>query len=274
MAILGLLAGWSSETGASVTLFVTFFCLINFWSKKHLQTWMTVSFTALFIGFLFVVLAPGNAEQAKMCGFYPDASRYTLDAFVFRFNYAFLPIILREIFLFLPIIFYFVEVKKNADSTKFILTFLAASIIILCVMMCIPMFEQRAGFSSTIFLIVASTAALKEILPDLEKICIRHIKIFKVVATILIVGGILHMGACVYVYAYVHMQFNHRWEIIDANRNSDEIIVPPLEIPSWSESIIGRRTYSEYAIKAGDIGDSPEFFRNLIFAQYYGLKKL
>ena len=226
----------------------------------------------MLIGFLFVILAPGNAEQSKIVGFYPDDSKYTIDAFIFRFNYAFLPILLRESILFLPIIYYFVGDKKNSGTTKFILTFFAASIIILCVMMFVPMFEQRAGFSATIFLLIASTAALKEILPDLKKICGRHVA--KVAIKVLIVGILLHMGACTYVYAYVHMQLENRWKIIDANRNAAEIIVPPVELPSWSESIVGQRTYSKYAITFGDIGTRPEYFRNLIFAQYYGLKKI
>ena len=274
MSIGGLLAGWSSESGASVTMFVTFFFIIKFWREGNLKTWMLSGFIFLTIGFLLVVLAPGNEEQARFSGFYPDSAHYSLESFLFRFNTALLPITARESLLFLPIIFFFWQGRRNADATKFILNFLAASIIILLVLMCLPYFPERVAFPATIFLLIASVAALKEILPDLEIIYSRHKKILSSVAKILCIGWFLHLSACTYVYYYMHAQFQARWEIINQNFDAEEIVVPQLKLLDWSEKIIGHRTWSEFEKIFGDISPSFEKNRNRLFAQYYGLKKI
>ena len=275
MAILGLLAGWSIEPGASVTMFVIFFCMVQFWREKNLQTWQTVGFLFLTIGFLILILAPGNFERAILTVNYltvHNQTPYSFDAFALRFNEAFLPIFLRESLLFLPIIYYFIKDRKNSGATKFILTFSAASIIILCVLVCLPEFYEHAGFSSTIFLLIASTAALKEIFPYLEKISNRYT--FKLAETMLIICWLMHMGACAYVYADIKSQFDSRLEIINSIRDADEIVVTRLVLPTWSEKIIGNRTWMNFSLIGGDINPDFNNNHNILFAQYYGLKKI
>ena len=274
MALVGLIAGWSSEPGASLTMFVTFFFLIKFWREGNLTKWMLTGFLFLIIGFLLVTFAPGNDEQLQFLNLQPNASNYTFDAFAYRFETAFFPIIFRESVLFLPIIFYFVQGQRNFDATIFILIFMAASVVTLSVLMFLPYFPERTGSPTTFFLLIASVAALKEILPNLEKIYKRHAKILSLAAKILCVAWILHLSACTYVYYDVHTQFVNRWEIINQNRDAEEIIVPHLVIPNWSEKIIGERTWTQEAVFLGDIQSTYENTRYITFSQYYGLKKI
>lgn len=274
MSIVGLLAGWSSEPGASLTIFVTFFFLLKFWREGNLSKWMLAGFIFLSIGFLLVVLAPGNEEQLKFIGIQPDAAHYNLEAFAYRFKTAFAPIFFRESLLFLPIIFYFMQGRRNVDATIFILNFMAASLTILVVLMFLPYFPERTGSPTTFFLLIASVAALKEILPNLEEIYNRHKKIFSLAAKCLCVVWILHLSACTYFYYAMHKQFQSRWEIINQNRDAEEIIVPRLVIPYWSEKLIGERTWTQECIVLGDIQSSYENTRYITFSQYYGLKKI
>lgn len=281
MAVLGLLAGWSIEPGASVTLFVTFWCLVKFWQEKKLQSWMSVGFIFLFIGFVILVLAPGNVERAAIMREYdpdplvPYELYYTPTMYLVNLLYTFIPVILRESLLFLPIIFYFANYRKSPDATKFIVTFLAASFVIMVVMLFVPLFPQRAAFPANIFLLISSLAAFKEILPELTKIYNRRKNILLNVGKVLAVFCIFHMAACVYVYAEMYSQLENRWQIIEANRNADEIVVPYLEIPSWSEDIVGQRTWTQLAVDWGaDLEPYDGGNRNIIFAQYYGLKKI
>ena len=173
---------------------------------------------------------------------------YTSAMFLRNIFYGFLPIIIRESLLFVPIIFYFMSGRKSVDASKFILTFLTASIIILLVMICLPEFPERAGFPANIFLLIASLAAFKEILPELQRIFKRRMNFLNNAAKVLAVFWIFHMAACAYVYVYMYAQLENRRKIIEANRNADEIVVPYLELPSWSEDIVGQRTWTNYAI--------------------------
>ena len=272
MAMLGLIAGWSIEPGAALTIFVTFLCLINFRREKTLQTWTTAGFVFLLTGFLILLLAPGNFERANLAvnAFNP----YSADAFLLRFQSAFLPILLRESLLFVPIIFYFISGRKKSDSTKFILTFTAASILILFVLVSLPEFYEHAGFTSPIFLLTASLAALKEILPDIEKIFSRH-AFCKVAAKIFVVFWLFHMGACAYVYADIESQMNSRLEFVKADRDAEEIIVPPFKLPTFAETVAGQRSWTKISLLGGgDLTTNPDNNRNIMFAQYYGLKKI
>ena len=225
MAVLGLLAGWSIEPGASITLFVTFFAIIKSWQDKNLQTWEKVGFIFLFAGFLILVLAPGNIERVEFSRIYdPDPDLpyellYTSAMYLRNIFYGFLPIVIRESPLFLPIIFYFMQEKKSVETSRFILNFLAASIVILLVMLCLPEFPERAGFPATIFLIIASLAAFKEILPNLEKIYSRRKKFFTNAGKVFAIFFIVHISTCVYVDYFMDAQVEDRWKIIEKNRD-------------------------------------------------------
>ena len=272
MAVLGLLAGWSIEPGASVTMFVIFFCMVQFWREKNLQTWQTTGFIFLTVGFLILILAPGNEERIQL-----DSAwnfKYTVDDFIVRTQSVLCPLILRDSPLFLPIICYFAGDKKNSGATKFILTFFAASIIILCVMMFIPEFPERAAYPSTIFLIIASLASFKEILPKLEKTFNRRVKIFHTVATVLSVFWIFHISVCTYAYRDVYKQYNCMIEYIMQNRDAEEIVVPVMSLPSWIKSFVGQRTWTDFTLQYGVIRAFPDNYCNVMFAKYYGLKKI
>ncbi len=55
-------------------------------------------------------------------------------------------------------------------------------------------------------------------------------------------------------------------EFIKANRDAEEIIVPSLTLPAWSETFIGRRTWTYYTIHGGDLNSKFEHSHNVMFA--------
>ncbi len=267
MAVLGILAGWSIEPGAAVTLLITFLCMIKFWRDKNLQSWQITGFVFLIIGSALLILAPGNIERATLENVTSDS--YSVGAFLLRLKTGFLPIFFRELILFLPIIYAVTHGKSN----KFIWTFSVGAILILCVMMFSPQFPQRSGFTSTIFLLIASLAAFKEILPDIENIFIRR-KIFNVAAIVFLAVWLIHMSACVYVYSDIRAQIDYRMEIVNENRNAEEIVVPALKLPYWSEIVLGQRTYTKFVFRVGDLRPYTNGIRNIMFSRYYGINKI
>ena len=269
MALLGLVAGWSIEPGAAVTIFVTLVFVVHFKREKNLQPWMKVGYIFLLVGCALLILAPGNFHRAELISDHLPPEK--LQMLYANFVGGFLPVFLREIILFVPIIFYFVKAKTSPKVTKFILTFAAASVLSLAVMMCAPMFPERAGFPSTIFLLVASLAALKEILPLVENFFLRRIKIVTIFAAV----WSMSLLGCLYVEYSFHAQVEARIKIVAAHKNDDLIIVPPIELPAWSETFLGSRTWDKLTLLLG--GDlKPYDFnnRNITFCRWYGLKKI
>ncbi len=267
--LLGFLTGWSSEPGAAVTIFVTFIFLIHFRREKNLPSCMKVGFIFLLVGFVILMLAPGNLHRMELIGDHLPPSK--IQMLYTNFFNGFLPVFLREAILFVPIIFYFVKAKTSPEVTKFILTFAAASILSLTVMMFAPMFPERAGFPSTIFLLVASLDALKEILPLVENFFRRQIKIVTIFAAI---WSISLLG-CLYVEYSFHNQIAERYKIVAAHKNDDLVVVPPIKLPAWSETLLGSRTWDKLTLLlGGDLKNYESNNRNIIFAHINGLKKI
>ena len=269
MALLGLVAGWSIEPGAAATIFVALIFLIHFRREKNLQPWMKVAFIFLLAGFAILIFAPGNLHRMELIGDHLPPSK--LQILHTNFFNGFLPVFLREIILYAPIIFYFVKGRTSPAATKFILTFAGASVLSLLAMMFAPIFPERAGFPSTICLLVASVAALKEILPLVENFFLRQIKIviiFSLVWLISLVG-------CLRVEYDFRNQIESRIKIVAAHKNDDLIVVPPIKLPAWSEKILGSRTWDRLTLLlGGDLKNYDSNNRNIIFCRYYGLKKI
>lgn len=127
---------------------------------------MKVGFFFAVVGFALLMLSPGNIHRLEITNAYepneiiPLDAQWTPQMFLTSFVVGFLPVFLREAILFLPIIIYFARGKISPVVARFILTFAGASILILLVMMFSPEFPERAGFPSTIFLLIGSLAAL------------------------------------------------------------------------------------------------------------------
>ena len=279
--ILGLLSGWASEPGGAATLFLTALMIFYLWRKNNLQPWAKFGLIFLAIGFIILISAPGNLHRtALISGLDSEKSvalfsMYSLQMFKQNFTEGFLPVFLREIILFVPIIIYLFKKKISADTTKFILAFVAASILVLVVMMFAPIFPERAGFSSTIFLLVASLAALKEILSDVKNFCSHRIKVVTIIATGLIICWSASLLGCLYVEYKFNRQVAQRYEIAMAHKNDNVIVVPSIKLPSWSEKFLGSRTWNNFALEAG--GDLKSFDfnnRNITFARRHGLNKI
>lgn len=277
MAVLGLVAGWSIEPGAAVSICITFVWIVLAKQEKNLKPHMIVGFIFLLIGAAILVLSPGNFNRMELTIaeapdeiFTPD-EQWTAEMFLGNFIAGFLPVFLRELILFVPIIFYFIKAKTSPAVTRFILMFVVASILVLMIMMLSPEFPERAGFPSTIFLLVASLAALKEILPSVEKFFSRHVKF----SIFLAVFWLASLAGCLYVEYDVHSQFEERDKIFAEHKNDDLITLSPLKLPEWSETLLGTRTWDEFAlIWGGDFEPEWQGMRNVVVARYYGLKKI
>lgn len=134
---------------------------------------------------------------------------------------------------------------RTDDCAHFRSIFRLAGEIVLLTMMFSPEFPERAGFPSTIFLLVASVSALKEILPELNKIYSRHVKKINIAGNIFACVFVLSVLGVLYVEKDLSDQLDARMEYVLAHRGDDLITVPLLEIPAWSGTFLGSRTWTE-----------------------------
>ena len=175
IAPLGLLAGWSEEAGSLITVMLTTFFLIEAWRQKRLERWMVVGFVFLLIGCGLLILSPGSLNRMDLMlelapeYVLPPEKFFTIEMFWDNFTEGFLPILIWESFLFLPILSYL----WRGGRSRLVMVFTAGGIMVLVVMMIVPEFALRTGFHSTLFLTVGSAAAFKEIAPWLKQALCR-----------------------------------------------------------------------------------------------------
>ena len=281
MALLGLIAGWSIEPGSAVTVFAAFMFCVHFWRKNNLQPWMKIGFAFALAGFAILILSPGNFARVELTNtlepdeIVPPDAQWTPEMFLINFVIGFLPVFARELILFVPVIYFLTRANRSPDAEKFVLTFSAASILVLLVMMFSPEFPERAGFPSTIFLLVAATAALKEISPQLNEMYSRHVKRIGLAVNIFVCAWILSMLGCLYVEKNLSDQLTARMDYVEVHRSDDLITVAPLEIPAWSDTFLGTRTWDELTLWwGGDLEADLKGNRDIMFAKYHGLKKI
>lgn len=270
---LGLVAGWSIEPGSTVTVFVAFLFCAQFYREKKLTAWLKAGFISVLVGFVILMIAPGNFYRLELTNALEPDEIVTPEMFLINFVIGFLPVFVRELILFAPIIYYFAKVRTSEKVSRFIGGYAAASV--LCVMMCLPEFPERAGFPSTIFLLIASVAALKEILPQLKQIYVRRERVANLAGNIILAVWILSVAGCLYVERNLNVQLSERMAIVEEHRADELIVVPPLEIPKLSETFLGTRTWDELALFwGGDLEPEVDGNRDKVFARYYGLKKI
>ena len=277
IAPLGLLAGWSEEAGSLITVMLTTFFLIEAWRQKRLERWMVVGFVFLLIGCGLLILSPGSLNRMDLMlelapeYVLPPEKFFTIEMFWDNFTEGFLPILIWESFLFLPILSYL----WRGGRSRLVMVFTAGGIMVLVVMMIVPEFALRTGFHSTLFLTVGSAAAFKEIAPWLKQALVatplRRLATISV-GTLFIIYGLFVMVGAFYVETSYRQQFDERLDYVMQHRNQKQLVVPAFQIPLGLDHYIGPRSLVEdHLIYAADVESKPTDNRSLMYALYYNL---
>ena len=266
MAFLGLIAGWSNESGGAFVIFLAFLALIYFWRQKQLERWMLVGFVMLFVGYALLMLAPGNFQRYVV-----DANEATVpflsaQMFIDNFEDGMQEILMCDALLFLMTGAYFIRGHKAPQATLFISAFTAAAILLPCLLMFSPEFPVRAAFASPVFALIASVVALERTQINISP------KIIFAALCVWLVTIVYSIG----VDWYVHSQIAERDEYVEQHKHDDLIVLQPIYLPYLPEHALWSWTLDSYARFYGDVTPFRDKFnnRNITYAQYYGLKEV
>lgn len=282
MTLLGLLAGWSIEAGSIITVLLTLAFLLLFYQRKLLQSWQMAGFTGLVTGMLLLMLAPGSYMRVKlMQELAPDYTMppelmWTPIMFLYNFVEGFLPVLTGELPLFIPILLYFWKGVRQQELTRYILLWVSGSLLVLCAMMFSPDFRAHAGYHSAIFLMIASTSALRAITSQVKSWCAARARARLGLA----VSGfgalamwLMATALCLVIEISYNQQWAEREKIIAEHRQDDPIVVPAIEIPWHLDKVMGNRSVTSVLLMFGaDLESVPTDNRSNMYAQYHGLK--
>lgn len=176
-AFLGLLAGWSTETGAGAALMLSAMELLYARLRGESEKWMVSGIAGCVAGMILLLAAPGNRVKLKTeaefsetlptdvddrsPGYVPVDQLYTPYMFKAYFKEGFLPTAIRELPLHLPVIVYLLNSScRTRQADLYIAALESAAWAVPTVMMLSPEYPLRACYPSVIYLLGAAVYAL------------------------------------------------------------------------------------------------------------------
>ncbi|WP_303841184.1 DUF6056 family protein [Selenomonas ruminantium] len=287
MAVSGLCAGWSVETGAAAAGLITLFALWHFKKQKQLQLWMVSGFICLCIGGIMLVEAPGEMVRMELQRLYeynpglPADMYWTPLMFQITFAECFWPVTKLWLPLLALIGYYVFGLPKGQrwnKITKFQAVMLTGALSVMLVMLFVPMAPARAGFFSTAAVIAASVSALKELMPQREKFYQQH----RILCRGALTSCLLLWLATAVILSWVEWDVRQQWmsriDYINAHREQDLVVVHQIDVLPVADEICeywGCVTWNTEVLAWGsDLEPRPEGSHNIMYAQYYGWKKV
>lgn len=263
MALLGLLAGWSNEAGALATIFLTAIFIFKAKQKNFLTKYMLAGFATLVTGCALNILSPGNFLQTQFIqSVNPAEFTFSPEMLRRHFILGFLPIIAVDFFILLPLIYYFF--KRGFKAEFLPLAFVAAGFLVPSAMMFSPKFDLRVSIISVMFLLVATIWAFPKIKINLPSIVVKGAALIM----------ILYSATIIYTDFSTFRAVNENIAYIRQHQKDNPLIMAPLKISRTFEKIQAGKIALTWIEYFGGINENPNFYLNVMVAQYYGVKRI
>ncbi|MDU3724344.1 MAG: DUF6056 family protein [Clostridium celatum] len=235
MVIIGVLAGWSNENSSVATIF--FITLIILYKKNKgdkLPKWCYSGLIGALIGFIIMVIAPGNFARASIDKLniiqrgivYIDS----LERNILSYGKLFFVLLLIESIVVL--IKKFSYEKNNLEDDVFKVIVILSAIVCMGAMIVSPYFPERSLFGFSIFIIIAINIQLCNITKNLSKILIN---LFSVL--VIIILGIffsISLGRSIIKVNNLENKMNERYKSIfnQINDGKKDILLKEIDINS------------------------------------------
>ncbi len=275
MILLGLMAGWSNESGALATICLTIFLIGMCKIRGLLRPWMIVGLIVLIVSCTLMIFAPGNV--VRLNAVYPDY-HYTSAIFLDHLTNEFYKVTRATLIALLPMFVYFWRRRVGSrlnTSEILMLAFAATSFIIPLAMLFSPEFTLRVSTNSMIFALVSSSIAIAELetrrfkfTPDLPKKILRGLSIG--VLTIFF----MYCATLIYVDVTVFNASRRQEQYIRQNAQLDAIPLPPLPTSHLFDKIHGEKSLNIYTKHFGGVVANRKDCRNIFVSQFYGVKSV
>ena len=272
MIVLGILAGWSNEVGALVTIFLTTLMIVMCRRRGLFRTWMIAGLVFLTVSCALMILAPGNFERLSIAR--PNY-HYTFDIFMSYMTGPFPRVIIGDLIALIPMFVYFVKREPAPLNTSEILmlAFTAGGFMVPCIMLFAPEFNLRMSFPSMVFVLVASTSAILELnRPNFNFKLNMSKKFLRGVSIVLTSTLVAYFATLIYVDISVFNASRRQVRYIQRHADLDPIQLPPLPVRHRFDKIHGDRTAVQYMHYFGGMKEDPNFYMNLLIARYYGVR--
>lgn len=256
IASLALLAGFSNEATGALVLYIT--PLLLLWAITHRlphKKLILVAFIIAFVGFLVLILAPGNMERAAN----PEYAAWRaipIQERIINHLFGTAPGILKSygiIYLVLLWAFSHGRAFLNKQDWQLVAIFVSATVVFVLILIASPhAFIPRTQLTGLFFLLIVLSFLLKVV----------FYKPFSKLALVLIgcflLTFILSYSCMLLAYQSIYRQSLIRLAIIDQAKHSGK---QKVTIPSY---------YKPYTLRKGDLAEL-DYHNSELMGKYYGI---
>lgn len=284
MGLLGLLAGWSTETGAGAALMLSSLAVARkIIRRETVAPWMISGLAGIVSGLILLLIAPGNRVKFqyeseysdtlpmnmddRLPGYVPAHMLYTPEMFKAFFKEGFLPTVLKELPLQIPVALYFIQNKNRyPQTTLYLMALEATALAIPSVMMLSPEYPRRATYPSILYVLAAAVRSCDMIRFD-------EIPIPKKLPYI--IAGILGVNLLASLLVDAEITCSIADEVLEIKKHGrdDDVTVPVPHLPPVY-SFLALDNSISWDICMGVGLDNTEDPYNMAAAEYYGVKSI
>lgn len=282
MGLMGLLAGWSNEAGGGIAAVLSGLSYLR--SKRRMENtgWMLAGLIGVCTGYALLMFAPGNLNRVRIekeysdimpeefngLGNVPAQYLYTKRMFMSHFRNGFLPVVLRQLPLQVPVALYLMQgAGKEKADLKYLTILELASLSVPSVLMLSPEFPVRAAYVSVLFSMTAAAFAL-------ERISEPALKQWEGAGKLCTFAGIsffiINYFSSLVADADLHSQIDGQIEALLKHRDEEDIILPNVSVSAFWSFFAGDRSLKDDLLQATWLDKNPEDPYNKAVAAYYG----
>ena len=285
-AFAGLLAGWSNEAGGGMALILSAAALVRAKRRGQDTGWMVSGLLGAAAGYALLMLAPGNFRRMEIERKYSDIlseeicdpamvpreDLYTPAMFFRYLKYSFLPVVLRELPLEIPVALYLTDSKRRSGKdTAYILALEAAAWGVPLILMLSPQFPKRAAYPGIIYRLTAAVKALEKL--DISALNAHGKRRIPLILTGIAAGAglFIHGAASLFVDADLYTQTEEQIRILRENRGNDNVKLPYIMLSPFWTRLAGDRGIDEQINKITGFDEFEGDPYNTAAAAYYGV---
>lgn len=256
--LLGTLAGWCNEnTSGGCLLLILIWILLYVRENKRIRIWMISGLIGNITGFLFMILAPGNANRQQFMeeehtGLLAIASRFLKCNLAIRNNFFILLAVCIVVFVLVRL--QKAEWKRSRNMLIYFVCFAATCYALVLT----PEPVVRAYFGAGIFLMISCVQGIADV-SDKD----LYLKALKISATaIFTLSFIFTYMECGAHLMRIYRECNERFAYIEEQKAAGNMdITVPLLRPAFENK------YSD--AYNSDLEESSEWWINVQYAQYF-----
>ena len=272
MFFFGIVSGWTNENSAGWVILLLFLFLLRLHKNElSIHNWMYAGLAGLLIGYLLLVLSPGNLSRLRLI----HGSGWDSVQYIKTNCSTFLKVMICQFFLWyflLRFLYGALHKSSGSDYLKQEIIFVSALGVISLgtsvVMLLAPEFPERSGFFGTVWLIVAAGSVWQ--IQEEYKLNLIQDSAKK----FLTVTGVLYfiMTSAVTLHYFGRIKEWHQDLLVlvqqarTENKNS-VLIVTPFRQATKTEVLM-----SGFHIINNDLSEDANCWENIAFARYYGIK--